>query len=77
MARDREEQVPLAGFPFACSFTDCQEDAVCGLRHKGEGEPEHRINVCAPHFKNMTGRDWKPSESAIPKVMEGRRWVLG
>lgn len=67
---EEEEQLTLAGFPFACSFSGCQRDAVCGLRHRGD--PPARINVWNLHFKNMTGRDWRPADAGIPDGMERR-----
>ena len=38
--------------PFKCA--SCERDAVCGLYQKSQ--PELVVNVCACHFRKMTGR---------------------
>lgn len=49
-------QPGLPGIPLYCGLNDCPNVAVCGLQSRTY--PELRFNVCAPCFKETTGKEW-------------------
>lgn len=57
-------QPALPGFPLACGFIDCEQEAVCGLYHKDD--PETVINVCHQHFKKLRHRSYRKGKEATP-----------
>lgn len=46
----------LLRLPFNCGIKGCCEAAVCALQSKTY--PELKFNVCEPHYRAITGKDW-------------------
>jgi len=62
------DQPGLPGFALCCGWNHCTEDALCGLRHRGDGTV---VNTCRGHFRDHKGREFGPEDERAIAAEKG------